>query len=75
MDFITDLLFSKLDGRVYNAILVVVDRFTKKLILIPITKKYTAPQLIEILYREVFFEFKPPNGIVTDRGSVFTSSF
>ena len=74
MDFITDLPPSKRKGYVYDAILVVVDRYTKMACYIPTTKKINAVELEELLMREIL-KFGAPEGIVTDRGSVFTSAF
>lgn len=42
---------------------------------LPTNKTIKAPDLEEMLMEEVFLKFGPPNGIVTDRGSVFTSAF
>ena len=75
MDFITDLPPSRRKGHVYDAILVVVDRYTKMVRYLPTTKKINAPELEELLMQEVFLRFGAPEGIVTDRGSVFTSAF
>ena len=66
MDFITDLPPSKQKGNVYDAILVVVDRFIKGVRYIPTTKKITAPLLEELLMEEVFFQFGAPDSAVTD---------
>ena len=75
MNFITDLPLSKLKGVVYDAILVVVDWYTKGVWYIPTTKKITALQLEEVLMEEVFLRFGAPDGIVTDWSSVFTSDY
>lgn len=75
MDFITDLPPSKRNGYVYDAILVVVDRYTKMVRYLPTTKKIDAVQLSDLFYEEIALKYGAPNGIVTDRGSVFTSAF
>ena len=75
MDFITDLPPSKYRNCVYDAILVVVDRYTKMLRYIPTTKKINAVELTELFFTEIALKFGTPDGIVTDRGSVFTSAF
>jgi len=75
MDFITGLPPSKRRGDVHNAILVVVDRFTKMSIYIPCTKKVNSVNLAELIFEYVFSRFGIPRGIVTNRGTVFTSSF
>ena len=75
MDFITGLPPSKRRGIVYDAILVVVDRFTKMVRYLPTTKTVDAAQLAELLFEEVALRYGMPEGIVSDRGSIFTSGF
>ena len=75
MDFITDLPPSKCRGSVYDSILVIVDRYTKMACYLATTKKLNAVQLEELLMREIFLKFGAPEGIVTDRGTLFTSAF
>lgn len=75
IDFITGLPLSKLKGVVYNAILVVVDRFIKMVRYIPTTTTIDAAQLAEVFHAEIVYRYGMPNGIVSDRGSVFTSDF
>jgi RNase H-like domain found in reverse transcriptase/Reverse transcriptase (RNA-dependent DNA polymerase)/Integrase zinc binding domain/Chromo (CHRromatin Organisation MOdifier) domain/Integrase core domain len=75
MDFITDLPPSSRGGAVYNSILVVVDRFTKMALYIPVNKTITSAELADILTENIICKYGKPNGIVTDRGSVFTSTF
>jgi transposase InsO family protein len=75
MDFITDLPPSKRRGQVYDAILVVVDRYTKYSRYIPARKDWTAEHLADELFDEVFSKQGMPESIVSDRGSLFTSNF
>ena len=75
MDFITGLPPSKRAGIVYDAILVVVDRFTKMVCYLPTTKTITAEELGELFFFEITCRFGTPAGVVSDRGSVFTSAF
>jgi penicillin V acylase-like amidase (Ntn superfamily) len=75
MDFIVDLPPSNRNGRVYNSILVIVDRFTKNAIYIPYNKTYTIEDLTNIFYKEIICKYSVPKGIVLDRGSVFTSTY
>ena len=77
MDFITDLPESP-DGDpkvLRDSILVVVDRYTKMSIYIATNKTVTAEQLAEVFLQRVIRSFGLPKGIVSDRGSVFTSKF
>ncbi|KAF4546986.1 Transposon Tf2-5 polyprotein-like protein 3 [Elsinoe fawcettii] len=75
MDFITDLPPSKLGAGVFDAILVIVDRYSKMSIYVPTTKKCTSVELADVLRDHVVRHFGVPRGIVSDRGSVFTSAF
>ena len=75
MDFITGLPPSKYKGVVYDAILVIVDRFTKMVRYIPTTTTVDASQLAELFHTEIVCRYGMPDGIVSDRGSVFTSDF
>lgn len=75
MDFIVGLPPSKHRGCVYDAILVVVDRHSKMVRLIPCTQKTTAEQLATLLFDDVFSLFGIPKSIVSDRGSLFTSRY
>ena len=77
MDFITDLPESP-DGDpkvLRDSILVVVDRYTKMSIYIATNKTITAEELAEVFLQRVVRSFGLPKGIVSDRGSVFTSKF
>ena len=71
MDFIVKLPFSQ--G--FDSILVVVDRHTKLGHFIPCTETITASGLAQLFIREVFKHHGLPRDIVSDRGSIFMSSF
>ena len=75
MDFITDLPPGKLGDCVYDAILVIVDRYTKMNRYLPTTKKCTSVELAELLELHIVRHYGLPKGIITDRGSVFTSQY
>ncbi|TID16590.1 hypothetical protein E6O75_ATG11708 [Venturia nashicola] len=75
MDFMSGVPASKVAGRAYDALLVLLDRYTKMALYIPVTKKLTAADLAEILVDRVFTRFGAPRGIVSDRDSRFTGSF
>lgn len=75
MDFITGLpeLF---DGRRFvNSILVIVDRFTKYALFFPVSSTMTTADLAHLIHKEVELKYGTPRGIVSDRGSLFTSKF
>ena len=75
MDFITGLPPSLVGPSVYDAILVIVDRFTKMAKYLPATKTITAVELAELFFKEIVLKYGMPKGIISDRGSVFTSEF
>lgn len=75
MDFITDLPPSPGEETVFDSIFVVVDRYTKMSLYIPKTKIVTAEGLATIFLQRVVRFFGDPKGIISNRGSVFTSKF
>ena len=76
MDFITGLPESKgFNGRVYDSILVVVDRFSKMVRYFAVNKTIDAPALAELIYKKIVMFTGTPDDIVSDRGSVFTSEY
>jgi len=71
MDMITQLPKSK--G--HDAILVIVDRFTKMTHLAPTTSEATSEDIAQLLIEIVVAKHGIPDDIVSDRGTVFTSQF
>ncbi|MBW0506936.1 hypothetical protein O181_046651 [Austropuccinia psidii MF-1] len=69
--FITQLPLS----RKFDSILVVLDKFSKMAIFIPIYSTITALDLAQIFISHVFSKNGLPISIVSDRGSLFVSSF
>jgi hypothetical protein len=75
IDFTVNLPLSTRNERVYDSILVIVDRFTKMSIYIAFNKIYIVENLMDLFYKEIICKYGIPNGIVLDRGSVFTSAY
>ena len=75
IDFITNLLLGKYYSEVVDLILVVVDRYTKMVVYIPTTKRCTSIELAKLLIEDIVQYYNIPEGIVTDRGSIFTSKY
>ena len=75
MDFIVGLLPSLHRGNVYDSILVVVDRHSKMVYLVPCTQDTTVESLGTLLINEVFLRFGVLKSIISDRGSLFTSKY
>lgn len=59
----------------YNAILVVVDRFSKQSIFIPTTNECTSEDLAQLFVLHVFSKHGVPSHVTSDRGSEFISRF
>jgi hypothetical protein len=70
-DLITGLPES--DG--HNAILVVVNRFSKMIVLIPIRDTLTAPQMAENFRDHIWKRFGMPEQIISDRGPQYIAQF
>jgi transposase InsO family protein len=62
------------DG-VHNSILVIVDSFTKFMVLAPVSKKLKAPELVEIFLNRVWKQYGLPEKTVSDQGTVFNNKF
>jgi hypothetical protein len=76
LDFVTDLPESKdARGNVYDSILVLIDRFSKYTRYLPVNKTITSRRLADILREQCFLKMGPPDTLLSDRGSVFTSQF
>lgn len=76
LDFIVKLPPSAdITGKACDSILVIVDRLTKYSLYIPTTERLSADGLATLLLHHAFRQFGIPDGIVSDRGSLFTSKF
>lgn len=77
MDFITGLPDSEdpVTKVSYDAILVVVDRFTKAIEVIPFRRDYTAQQLGYVINDKVIRYHGIPKTIISDRDKLFTSNY
>jgi hypothetical protein len=71
MDFITELPES--EG--YNAVLVMVDKLTKFVKLIPTTTKLDEQGTAEMFFKEIVSQYGLPKQIITDRDSRWTGTF
>ena len=75
MDFITELPVSQVGIEEYNAILTLVDRYTKMAVFLPVKNTIDAAEMAELLYKEIELRYGCPSGIVSDRDSKITSKF
>ena len=75
MNMITGLSSSKHSDSVYDVILMIVDRYIKMTQYISISKTLTAMQLADIFFEKIVCHYRTLKEIVSDRGSIFTSSY
>jgi len=66
LDFITQLPSSYLGAKKYNAILVVVDHYTKIARFILTTTTVTAPEFAALFHENIELKYGAPKGIVLD---------
>ena len=59
----------------YDAILVIVDRFSKRIVLEPISIKITAMGVANVFVDRVWSQWGLPDKVISDRGSTFVSGF
>ena len=72
MDFITSL---PIIANGYDNILTVVDRFSKYVILIPLTTTASAAHVARVFFDRVVCQYGMPVKIISDRDTKFTSVF
>ena len=75
LDFVTGLPPSARRREAYDALLVVVDRYSKMIRLVPYSVDIVAEELGEILIEEIFSQYGLPKSIISDRGSILTSEY
>ncbi|MBW0473051.1 hypothetical protein O181_012766 [Austropuccinia psidii MF-1] len=71
MDFITQLPLSNS----FDSILVIVDRFSKMAVFIPTMSSIASLYLTPLFIKNMFSKHGLSSGIVSDKGSLFVSSF
>ena len=77
IDFITKLPKSKdpVTGITYDLIMVIVDRFTKYLIVVLFKETHTAKQSGHFLLDRLVRDHRVPITVITDRDELFTSNY
>jgi hypothetical protein len=75
LDFITHLRPSYIGTQEFDAILVVVDRFTKMARFIPTQDNLDAPELAALFHESIELKYGSPHGIISDRDTRITSKF
>ena len=72
MDFVTGL---PMTSKRKDMIWVIIDRLTKSEHFLAVNQKDTLEKLVDIYVKEIVSKHGVPKKIVSDRGSIFTSSF
>ena len=75
MDFITDLFLNAHNDHVYNSVLIIINQYIKIAYYLFIIKLIDVCSLADFMYHHIFLMFSWPEGIISDRGSVFISSY
>ena len=75
MNFITKLLANRHENDVYDAILVIIDKYTKMFLYILVKSIWSIEDLIDIFFEKVFLYFENVKSIVSNKNNLFTSDF
>jgi len=75
MNFITSLPLNKRYRRVYNTVLIIINKYIKILRYILITKIIDSAGLVELIFEEIILKFRVPNRIISNKGSIFINTF
>jgi hypothetical protein len=75
IDFVTGLPLSWFRNEEVDAILVIVNRFTKYTFFLTVRTDIDLVTFTLLFYNEIELVFRSLRGIVLDRGSIFTSAF
>ena len=75
MNFITNFSLNKHKNHVYDVCLMIVNKYTKIILYIFVTKKINVVDLIEILFQKIVLMFKTSKNIIFDRKSMFTNAY
>ena len=75
MDFIIGLPPSRQGDKVYNIIYIIINRYTKIALYLPIVKTITVTELADLFPNKVVCHFRTLRGIISDYSSIFTNKF
>ena len=70
-----DFVFGLPQSEGHDGIMTVVDRATKRVVLIPVSESITAPQAAELFLLHIIRQFGTPKEIISDRDPRFMSQF
>jgi len=75
MNFIINLPLNKRYGRVYNTVLIIINKYIKILRYILTIKIIDSAGLVELIFKEIILKFKVLNRIISNKGSIFINTF
>ena len=77
MDFIIKLLKLKdsTTDEAYNLIIVIIDKLTKYVIIVPFKKSFNIKRLKHVLFNRLIRDYGIPKGIISDRDKLFTLNY
>ena len=75
MNMITDLSLSKCRDNIYDAILVMIDHYTKMTRYFSTINKLTAVKLTDMFFKHIVLQYRISREIVSNQESIFTSSY
>ena len=71
MNFLTEFLFNKYQNKIYHSCLIIVNRYTKMILYISVTKIINTIKLIEIINKKINLQFDSSEETVSNRRFVF----
>ncbi len=75
MNFITNLYLNKRYKRVYNTVLIIINKYIKILRYILTTKIIDFTGLIELIFEKIILKFRVLNRIISNKDSIFINTF
>ena len=75
MNFIIELSFNRYENDIYNAILVVVDRYSKMTLYIFAKSTWSTEDLADVLFDKMFLIFLKIKEVIFDRSSLFVNDY
>ena len=75
MNFIIELSFNRYENDIYNAIFVVIDRYSKMTLYIFAKSTWLTEDLADVLFDKMFLIFLEIRKVIFDRDSLFVSDY
>jgi len=75
IDFIIGLPPNKQGDNIYNAICIIVNRYTKMALYLPIVKIIIITKLINLFFNKILRRFGVLKGTISSYSNIFTSKF